>query len=262
MFFWLKKLLGYLLMPVPVCLALAVAGVSLLWWTRRRRLGLALVSAATVLLLLFSNIMFSQWLVRPLENKFPAIPELRAGEPLPAALAACRYVVVLGSGNANTPGRSSLNLLSRSAQARLTEAVRILRFLPEAKLVLSGPAVRDWPSHATMMSRAALSLGLEPGRIQLIEKVRDTEDESLAVRNELGDAPFALVTTAWHMPRSVALFRHAGLNPVPCPTDFTAQDDGEFHFSDLLWDTSSIDRSTAAVHERLGYAWIWLRGRG
>jgi uncharacterized SAM-binding protein YcdF (DUF218 family) len=262
MFFWVKKLLGYVLMPVPVCLVLAVVGVSLLWWTRRRRLGLVLLSTATVLLLLFSNIMFSQWLVRPLENKFPAIPELHAGQPLPPELAACRYVVVLGSGNANTPGRSSLNLLSRSAQARVTEAVRILRHLPEAKLVLSGPAVGDWPSHATVMSRAALSLGLDPIRIHLIEKVRDTEDESLAVKNDIGDVPFALVTTAWHMPRAVALFRHAGLNPVPCPTDFTAQDDGEFHVTDFLWDVASIERSTATVRERLGYTWIWLRGRG
>src|SRR5205814_3400389 len=107
---------------------------------------------------------------------------------------------------ANTPNRSSLNLLSRSAQARLTEAVRILRHLPDAKLLLSGPAVGKWPSHATMMSRAALSLGLDEKRIELIEQVRDTEDESLAVKNKVGAEPLALVTTAWPMPRAVALF--------------------------------------------------------
>jgi uncharacterized SAM-binding protein YcdF (DUF218 family) len=203
-----------------------------------------------------------QWLIRPLENKYPAIPELRADAPMPASLAACRYVVVLGSGNAKTPGRSSLNLLSRSAQARVTEAVRILRHLPEAKLLVSGPPVGDWPSHATILARAAVSLGLEENRIERIEQVRDTEDESLAVKSKAGTVPVALVTTAWHMPRAVALFRHAGLDPVPCPTDFTANDDGEFHVTDLLWDVESIERSTAAVHERLGYAWIWLRGRG
>jgi uncharacterized SAM-binding protein YcdF (DUF218 family) len=260
MFFWLKKLLGYWLMPVPACLTLLVAGVILMWRPKRQRLGLGLISTAVVLLILFSNITVSNWLIRPLENRYPPIPELR-GSPLPPALAACRHVVVLGSGNANTAGRSSFNVLSKSAQVRLSEAVRILHALPDAQLLLSGPPDRDYPSHAVVMARAAMSLGIDEKRIRLIEHVRDTEDESLAVQRELGSAPFALVTTAWHLPRAMALFRHAGLQPVPCPTDYTAQQDRKFHWPDLLWDVESLTRSTAAVRERLGYAWIWLRGR-
>jgi uncharacterized SAM-binding protein YcdF (DUF218 family) len=212
------------------------------------------------LLLLFSNKLVSSWLVRPFEDRYPPIPELR-GEAVPASLAACRHVVVLGSGNGNTPGRSDLGQLSNSAIARLTEAVRILRVLPEAKLVLSGPPIHDHPSHATVMARSALSLGIDGSRIILIEQVRDTEDESLAVSGRIGREPFALVTTAWHMPRAVALFRHAGLSPLPCPTDYLAHDDGEWRWNNLLWDVDSLARSTAAIRETLGYTWIWLRGR-
>lgn len=262
MFFWVKKLIAYFLMPLPLCLGLLWVGLLLTRFVRWAKLGRALVLTAAILLLLFSNKIVSLSLVRPLEFRHAAIPELRAGAPVPPPLAACRYVVVLGSGNADTPGRAALSQMSQSALARITEAVRLMRALPEARLVLNGPPVGANPSHATMLARAAMSLGIEPDRILLVEQVRDTEDESLATRARLGSEPFALVTSAWHMPRSVALFRHAGMNPLPCPTDFTGHDDGKWHWTDLLWDVESLERSTWAVRERIGYLWIWLRGKG
>src|SRR5206468_592744 len=121
------------------CLTLLIAGVCCLRSPRRARLGRRLVIAAIILLLLFSNKLVSAWLVRPLENRYAAIPELRSGEPLPAAVASCRYIVVLGSGNGNTPNRAALSELSESGRARIIEAVRLLRALPEARLVVSGP---------------------------------------------------------------------------------------------------------------------------
>ncbi len=264
MFFGLKKLIAYFLMPLPLCLWLMLAGLLLTRSkvARRAKLGRTLVVTAATLLFLFGNKFVSLSLVRPLEFRYAAIPELPAGEPVPPALAACRYIVVLGSGNADTPGRAALSQMSQSALARITEAVRLLRALPKAKLVLSGPPVGTKPSHATMLARSAMSLGIERDRIVLIEQVRDTEDESLAVRAQLGGEPFGLVTSAWHMPRSVALFRHAGMDPLPCPADFTGHDDGAWHWNDLLWDVESLERSTWAVRERIGYLWIWLRGKG
>ena len=261
MLFWLKKVVTFWLMPLPFCLTLLVVGLCLTRSAKRARLGRALLIAATALLLLFSNKAVSTWLVRPLEARYPAVPELRADAPLPPALAACRFVVVLGAGNGNLPGLAATSQLSTSAMSRLVEAVRLLRALPEARLVLSGPRDGNHPSHATMMARAAQSLGITPDRIALIEVVRDTEDESLAVKKIAGGVPFALVTSAWHMPRAMALFHAAGLAPLPCPADYTAHPDNEFRWESLLWDTASLERSTAAIHERLGYLWIWLRGK-
>ena len=262
MLFWVKKFVAYTLMPVPLCLMLLLAGCVLMSRTRWVRLGRTLIVCGTSLLLFFSNKLASGWLVRPLEHRYAPIPEFLRDKPAPSPLAACRYVVVLGGGNGNTPGRAAINQLSTSARARIIEAVRLLRALPEANLVVSGPGHNKQPSHAVVLARAAMAMGIEENRITLIELARDTEDESLAVRRQLGDAPLALVTTAWHMPRAMALFRHAGLNPIPCPTDYTSSDDGRWHWDDLLFDVESIHRSTAGVRERLGYAWIWLRGKG
>lgn len=261
MFFWAKKLAAYSLMPLPLCLILLIAGGVLFWRRRGSRLGPGLMLVGGGLLLATSNIQISYWLIRPFENRYRAIPELTAGN-VPPELAACRYVVVLGSGNGYTPGRSNLAQLSQSASRRLTEAVRILRVLPDARLLVSGPAEGRNASHATVLGRAAVSLGVDPDRIVLSEQVRDTEDESLAVKSRVGDAPIVLVTTAWHMPRAMALFRHAGVTAIPGPADYLAQHNSDWSWTDLLWDIPALERSTAAVRETLGYAWIWLRGRG
>jgi uncharacterized SAM-binding protein YcdF (DUF218 family) len=264
MLFWLKKFLGFWLMPLPFCLTLLLIGLGLSWRRagRHARLGRWFSLTGLGLLLLFSNKYVSIWLVHPLEARFPAIPELRADAPPPPALTACRFVVVLGGGNGNSEGLSATNQLSPSALSRIAEAVRLLRVLPDAKLIVSGPADgTNHPSHATMLARAAESLGVARDRIVYIDQARDTEDESHAVGRLAGQAPFALVTSAWHMPRAMALFHQAGLAPLPCPADFTAHTGDNFQWMDLFWDLPSLERSTCAVRERIGYLWIWLRGK-
>jgi uncharacterized SAM-binding protein YcdF (DUF218 family) len=260
MTFWLKKFVAFWLMPLPLCLTLLVAG----WWLTRRgrpsRAGRALLSAGIALLLLFSNKPFSTWFVAPLERHFPPVPELAPGQPAPAPLAACRAVVVLGSGHGDDPHLAATDKLSPPALARIVEAVRVLSVLPRARLIVSGPGVGPFPSHAAVLARAAESLGVDARRIELIDWARDTEEESKAVRTLAGTGPVALVTTAAHMPRAAYLFRTAGISFVPCPTDFMVKPGGQFQWTNLTWDVDSLDRSTWAVHERLGLYWLHLRG--
>lgn len=263
MLFWLKKTIGFWLMPFPLSLALLTLG-TLLLFTRRQRLGRGVVAFSLLLLCLFGNKLLSVALVHPLEARFAAIPEITASAPTPAPLAACTYVAVLGGGNGHSPGVSALGLLSTSGRSRLTEGVRIMRALPNAKLIVSGPGDKDRPdrpSHAVVLARAAMSLGIPEDRIELIDHARDTEEEALAVKRKAGTARVALVTSAWHMPRSMALFRYAKVDAVPCPTDYSSHDDGTWSLGDLMWDLESLDRSTRAVRERLGMLWITLRGR-
>jgi uncharacterized SAM-binding protein YcdF (DUF218 family) len=168
-------------------------------------------------------------------------------------------VVVLGGGHADIPGLSAIDKLSASARARLTEGVRLLRALPSAGMIVSGPGAPGMPTHASILARAAASLGVAPGRIRLIETARDTEDESRAVKVIVGDEPVALVTSAWHMPRAESLFLRAGVRALPCPTDYTSRLGAEFHWDDLGWDVESLGRSTWAVHENAGLLWNWMR---
>lgn len=261
MLFALKKYVSFWLMPFSFCVAAMVAGVWL--WIRGRhvKLGRGLVIAGLLTLVIAGNHEVARALVRPLETTYPPIPEFTVGQPVPANLAACRYVVVLGGGNGHTPGASALVELSGSALGRLAEGVRILNALPEARLIVSGPGDGKRETHGAKLARAATSLGVDPRRIIIIDQARDTEDESRLAIAQAGNAPIALVTSAWHMPRAAALFRKAGAVVQPCPADYITHADDPFHFTHLLWDTNSFNCTTWAVYERVGRLWTRLRGK-
>ncbi|HEX3728227.1 MAG TPA: ElyC/SanA/YdcF family protein [Opitutaceae bacterium] len=261
MLFWLKKSVSFWLMPLPFCLTLLVLGILVLGSERRRRLGRRLAALGTILLLIFSNKIASNALLRPLETRFTPIPRLETAGSVPPTLAACRYVVVLGGGHSDMIGWAPNDKLSTSALERIVEAVRILRALPQAGLIVSGPGQPGQPSHASVLAQTAESLGIAAGRIQLIDSARDTEDESRAVKALVAGAPVALVTSAFHLPRAAALFRGAGVAIVPCPTDFQARFTPGFHLGESNWDVESLERSTLAVREYIGLAWVTLRGK-
>ncbi len=261
MLFWLKKAVSFCLMPLTICLGLMLAGLWLMRSRRRQNLGRGLVIAGVLLLLLFSNNLVSTWLIRPLEAHYPPQPEFTPGAPLPPALARCRYVVVLGGGHGDDASLPATGQLSPFALARIVEGVRLLRLLPEARLIVTGPASGNHPTHASVLAAAAVALGAPAERIVKIETARDTEEESQAVRQLIGDAPVALVTSAWHLPRAAALFRHAGVDALPCPADFLAKPVPGWHGSDLICEPEALARSTYAVREHIGRLWIWLRGK-
>ena len=258
--FWLKKAITFCLMPFNVSLGLLVFGVLISTRKKWAGFGRMLTLCGVLLLLLASNRQVGLWLLRPLELQYQPIPELTTNDHLPTNLYACRYIVVLGGGHADTQLLPSTSKLSSYALGRITEAVRLARLLPEATIITTGPAYADLPSHAQILGSAAVSLGVDPQRFVFLENGRDTENEVIMIKAKLGEAPFALVTSAWHMPRAMALMRHAGLNPLACPTNFLTRSNDRFTWSEYLCGLDGLENSTWAIYERLGYQWARLRG--
>jgi uncharacterized SAM-binding protein YcdF (DUF218 family) len=256
--FSIKKLISYWLMPIPFCLSLLVIGCLLAWTKKYLKHGKIILTINITLLLFLSNTRISTWLIEPLENKFPAIPSLNK-DTIPYKLRICKYIVVLGSGNSENSERSALSRLSNSGLARITEGTRLALILPNTHIIVSGPAIGDFPTHASIVKDAATELSLDPSRIIKIETARDTEEESQAIKNIVGTEPIALVTSAWHMPRAAYLLQKAGVNFIPCPTDFTVRKyapQSKFEFSQI---NASLTRSTWAIHERLGMIWLRIK---
>jgi uncharacterized SAM-binding protein YcdF (DUF218 family) len=249
-------------MPLPLCLALMIAGLLLLRSARWPKAGRRLLATGALLLLVLSNKQVGVALLRPLEERYPALPEFAPGATLPSRLAACQAIVVLGGGHSDQAGLSALTQLSASALSRLTEGVRLARLCPNATLIVSGPAMPGGATHASVLAAAAVSLGIDPRRIVQIDTARDTDDEVQEIRRRLGPSkPFALVTSAWHMPRAMGLMRRAGLDPLPCPADFVSRANTARHAGDWLCDLSGLQQSTWGIYERLGTAWAKLQGK-
>jgi uncharacterized SAM-binding protein YcdF (DUF218 family) len=157
-------------------------------------------------------------LITPLEDRF-----VRPAEP-----GHIDGIVVLGGamdGEVNSVrGGWELN---RSGD-RYVETVRLALAHPEAKvLVAAGPAALalDQEREALAAQRMLLSFGVAPERIVLDENSRNTEENAQFAKELAGDISgqtWLLVTSAFHMPRSVGLFRMAEFPVVPWPADYLA----------------------------------------
>lgn len=259
MLFWLKKTLTVPFLPLYFALIAGSAGLLLLFLTKRQKLARALLASAFGVLLVFSNRGVAALLIAPLETRYAPIPEATSAAQLPPAAAHCRFVVVLGGGHVDSPTTSRLSQLSTSALGRLAEGVRLVRLLPATKLLVSGHNGDKNLSHAQILSEAAQSLGVPAVRIVRFDLPRDTEEEAKTLAREIGSEPFLLVTSAWHMPRAMALCEKAGLAPIPAPADF--MDRGHSAGDFLAWDIGALERSTKAIREYLGLLWSGLRGR-
>lgn len=260
--FWLKKVIGYWLMPLPLSLALIVFGGFLLRFTRRRGLGRGLMAVGVLWLGVCSNAGIATWLVWSLEARYPSQPPLLEQAAIPPALARCDYIAVLGGGHATVPNWPANHQLSASALARIVEGVRLARVLPRARLIVSGPQnINGGPAHARVLADAAVSLGVDRSRIVEIDTARDTEEEAAAIANITNGAPLALVTSAWHLPRATALCRKRAIDVLPCPADFSAQTDRLEPAELLRWNQGALERSTKAIYERIGATWSKLRGK-
>jgi uncharacterized SAM-binding protein YcdF (DUF218 family) len=260
MLFELKKLATVPFLPLYFTLITGCIGLLLLWLKHEKRWARIFVGLSVGSLAVFSNHAIAAFLTRPLENKYSPMPEFRRAEDVPPALRPCVAIVVLGGGHADSPTLSRVNQLSSSSLSRVAEAVRISRWLPNAKLIVSGHHNAEI-SHAQVLGEAEVSLGADPMRIVRMDDPRDTEDEIAELSRRVGTAPVALVTSAWHMPRAMELCRHFKVNAIACPADFLEKPEPGSHAGYDVWELESLERSTKAIHEYLGLLWLKLRGK-
>lgn len=244
-----KKLISYCLLPFPVSLLLLMLGVAVLWFCSWQRTGKILVSLGAGLLLVFSWLPTSQWLLSPLHRI------RRLTDPAVDA-AGARWVVVLGGGYETSAGVPPTSRLSSATLERLVEGIRVYRRLPGAKLIVSGGGRGDGePTQAQMMVEAAAALGVPVADTVQEGNSDDTADEAALVHDIVGNGRVVLVTSAVHMRRSVRLFEKQGMTVVPAPAGYWTAE------GNLLPNSERLGQSDAAEHEYLGMIWGRLRGR-
>ncbi|MET0625814.1 MAG: ElyC/SanA/YdcF family protein [Pyrinomonadaceae bacterium] len=253
--FFFKKLIAPFLMPVPVSLALLVAGLLLLWLTRRQKAGKYLATTGSLLLVLLSYGFGTNRLLAGLERSYQPVAD---AAPLAGRV---WWVVVLGGGSSSDRSLPEGTRLSEASLARLVEGVRLQRQLPGSRLLLSGGSVFGSEPDAETMRALAVGLGVDPATLVLDAASPDTETQAEVVRAQLGADEFFLVTSASHMNRSVALFRKAGTNPLPAPTHFLAQRGGGLAPGDFFPGSGGLRRAELVTYEYLGLAWAKIRGR-
>ncbi|WP_087018800.1 envelope biogenesis factor ElyC [Thaumasiovibrio subtropicus] len=250
--FELKKIIAALIMPMPALLIIGFSGLLCLWFSRHKRVGSTLASICIIGLFLLSFQPISSRLLMPIERQHTAF--------IPGTDQPINYVLVLGHGHVVDDDLSPTASLSRAALMRLTEGIRILRHYPNATLILSGYSGGTEISHARMLAKVAIALGVSKNRIVLLETAQDTWEEARQSAVVVGDNPFVVVTSASHMPRALNEFRQMGLEPLAAPTNYLANQDIQ-QFWHYTPQANYLEQSERFWYETLGQYWQSLRDK-
>ncbi len=260
--FIFKKIFSLFLFPLPLSLGLSFVGLVLLWFTKKKKMGKVLVSTGFLIILLLSYSLVANELLRPLEGRYaPHSVQLsneglvsEAGHPV-------KFVVVLGGGHISDPKLPITSQINGISLVRLVEGIRIYRRHSGSKLVLSGGILYDPIPEAKVMANLAKEIGVDDNDIIIESKSRDTKDQAIYIKSIVGNDRFILVTSASHMPRSMAILRKLGMNPIPAPTGHRVRSNQGLNPGLFFPDADNLRNAEATFYEYLGIAWAKLRGQ-
>ncbi len=214
MFFVVSKLFWFLASPLHFLLIALGAG---LFFTSRRFFGRPLAIAAATGLALMAFSPLGALLLRPLEDRFPVQSP---------TMAPPRGIIVLGGAlkerTAVARGQTSLN----EAAERMTAAAALARLYPQALLVFSGGSgslVDDSVKEAETAHKLWRELGVPESQMMFEDQSRNTYENAVFTQKLVHprtNEKWLLVTSAFHMPRSIGIFRALGMYPLAFPVDY------------------------------------------
>jgi uncharacterized SAM-binding protein YcdF (DUF218 family) len=195
----------------------------------------------------------ANWVILPLEERFPAYVD--DGRPVSG-------ILFLGGAVLAEESIARGQLILNDAGERVLALGELARRFPDAKVVFSGGSgalIEDEAPEAEVVARfAPAALGLPPERLLVESRSRTTHENALFSRRlvEPRDGErWLLVTSAWHMPRSVGCFRQVGFSVVPYPVDYRTRgpQDRWRTFASLSEGLRRLDLATKEWIGLLGY---------
>jgi uncharacterized SAM-binding protein YcdF (DUF218 family) len=218
MFYATSKIAWLFLDPPTLLILLAGAGLVLAL-IGRRRFGFQLMTATIPLLAAISVLPLGEIMMEQLENRFPAYvddgADIDGVVVLGGAIDPALYMAHAGSG-------------MNGAVARVTEAARLARRYPRARVIFSGggdATVGPETTEAHVVRDLFAALGVDEGRLEIETTSRNTYENAIMSRRMAspeGGERWLMITSAFHMPRAVGAFRAARFDVRPCPVDYRA----------------------------------------
>jgi uncharacterized SAM-binding protein YcdF (DUF218 family) len=233
--------------PSNLLLVLILAGLAL-GWTRFVRMGRRLALGSGALLLALGLTPAANWLILPLEMRFP-VPDL-AGRKIDG-------IIVLGGAVQEHQTLAHGPMALNDAGERVVAMADLARRFPQARVIFTGGAgvYSNAPKPEAEVLRDQLgALGLAKDRV-IIESLSVNTWENAVLSKPLAQPKpgetWLLVTSAWHMPRSVGIFRKAGWEVTAYPVDFRTGgwQDKTRGFSSV---SDGLKRTEVATREWLG----------
>ena len=216
MFFLLSKTIGNMVAPANFLIGLGLLGAILLL-TRFATLGRRLMVTALVLLAICGFSPLANFVLYPLEQRFPKWDSSR-GDP-------DGIIVLGGSLDADLSAAHGVTVISGAAD-RIVSAATLAHRYPNARLVYTGGSpnvLHNDAKEADYATALFQGLGIAKSRLTMERLSRNTRENAEFTKDIVKPKPgerWLLVTSAYHMPRSMGLFRKAGFPVEAYPVDW------------------------------------------
>jgi uncharacterized SAM-binding protein YcdF (DUF218 family) len=247
MFFSLSKLGGFLVQPSNFLIILSLFG-AILTWTRFHRGGQRILVGSILVLAVCGFSPIGNWLLRPLEQRFPPWEE-EHGAP--------DGIIVLGGVISHGTSAARPYPGINDAAERITVVSKLARQFPKARLIYSGGG------EANTAADLLESFGISRSRIEVELQSRNTIENAIFTKGIAEPKPgqrWLLITSAFHMPRAIGVFRQLGFLVEAYPVDWRATGPED----DLIAFGSSADglrQVDLAFHEWSGLIAYRLAGK-
>lgn len=257
----LNKIVGGVLNPLVVGLVMVIVS-GLCLWRSWRKAGFGLLIGSVAWLWLWSTPMMYRWLGGALESEWPVVK----AEDVPTADA----IVLLGGGMGSNTNVYPYAEMWNGAD-RVWHAARLYKAGKAPVVIPTGAGERE--SSVPLL----LDLGVPESALVVEGEARNTEENAKFVEKVLAtkDTKNAksegargsdsarvkkrvlLVTSAWHMRRSVLMYRKyaPNLEIVPAAADYeaTVQTGRPFSAKDLWPDATMFYANSYILKEYIGY---------
>lgn len=219
MFFSLSKIFWMVFQPLTAFSLLMVAGLA----GFKSRVGKILLSISVTFFLICGFLPVGTNFLVYLENTYDA-PQI-----LPQDLDG---IIVLGgsieSRLSYARGQPHLN----DHAERITEMMKLSRLYPQTKIVFTGgdgTFAQNSGKESDVLFTLLKNIGFDTSRIIFEKDSRNTYENmiySKALLHPQAGEKWVLVTSAFHIPRSVAVFQSGGWNVIPYPAGYLT--DGKY----------------------------------
>jgi uncharacterized SAM-binding protein YcdF (DUF218 family) len=254
--FLVSKIFWLLAQPLSLTFALMVAGFTAML-AGYQRLGLAGIGLAGLVLFITLFTTTGSVLLQQLENRFSKPAALPEG-------LAC--IIVLGGAFENEVMASRGGIEFNQAADRFIEALRVARLVPQARILVSGgdgSLSGDYQGDADAADIFFPTFGIPRDRLIREGASRTTFENAANTRTILAESGLSdclLITSAFHMPRAVGLFRKLDISVTPWPTDYRTSGKVRLGF-DFSQPALNAQLTTTAVREWIGLAAYAMTGR-
>jgi uncharacterized SAM-binding protein YcdF (DUF218 family) len=256
MYVYLSKILPLLVMPVFVAILLLLAALVLLRLDLRKSAKVVLWFTIVMLWVTSTPIVANQ-LYGWIESTYPVRP--LGGIP------ESDCIVVLG-GAVGPPMPPRVDVELNEAVDRIYKAAQLHR-AGKARVVIVTAGNQPWSasrwSEAELVRGLLVEWGVPEDAIVIEGSSRNTRENALYSKNVV-DAYLCdqtlLVTSAAHMPRSVAAFASVGVDVIPVPTDIRVAKTAGVTFMDFLPSAEALEMTSAALREWIGRWYYEFKG--